>query len=138
MIELTEAINTRLSTIFGQDNVYFGTARKAKLPYITFINQDSSPSEYHACNRGKGVNTGVITTFPFMIRAWADTDTVSRRRIQDIIDSFEKSEIAMPKDKLLMVETITQVTNEDPEQSAEGLTVWSGTAIIEFRISKGA
>jgi len=136
--DITKGINLALSGLYGQENVFYGNARDAVRPYVTFNMLPTVPSEYTACTRSTGDNAGVITTFPFTIIYWADTDQEARDRIVQIIDRFEETDVTLVTDHLLMTEVVSQSVIEDPDQSFDGQTVWAGTAIIEFKISKGA
>ena len=137
MRELTEAINAELSSLYGAENVYFGFARDASLPYQQFSQQPSSPSEYCTGQTGQQDNSGVRTTFPFLFKVFSDSDATSRNRIEEIVGRFEKHDIEMPSDKLLKTGALSQSVIEDPDQDDEGKTVYIGMAVIEFSISRG-
>lgn len=137
MHELTEAISSELSNLFGVDNVYFGFARDTMSNYVQFSQLPSGPSEYCTDQTGTQNNAGVRTTFPFLFMAFSDLDTTARDNIKRIIDRFEKYNVVLATDKLLKVETLSQSVTEDPEQTDDAKTKWVGSAVIEFSISKG-
>ena len=138
MRELKLAIKAELVDLFGTDSVFFGSARGESFPYVTYSQEPSSPTEYCTGEQGTNDNRGKRTTFPFLFTAFTTDDETAGENISKIVDRFEKVNLVMPNDHLLLVTALTQNVSEEPDQKDDGQTVYQGTAVIEFSISKGA
>lgn len=133
MKELTEAVASQLSGLYGNENVYAGYATDATIPYVTYTLQPGSPAEYHTADH----NQGTLTTYPIMFSVWTQAYITAISRIEEIVQTFEDAFPDMDNDICIKVEKISEYVEQDPEQDETGPVVWRGICIIEFTIARG-
>ena len=135
MQELIAAIGSRLASLYGASNVYFGDAEEsASFPYQVYTIQGGGVDQYSTCER----NGSAVNNTSVQISVWSKSSVTSTSRIDDIVSSFVNTNLSLSTGKFLRADKVDQTVFVDAERDQDGQRVWHGVAIFEFVWSKGA
>ena len=137
MNQVIEALNRRLSSFWGQENVFFGTARDttiADTPYQVFRLVTSGEEEGHTCS----ATVGTMTDYSFQVSFLSTSRKQATTRLEEFAADIKTNLLdGMPSDKTIMTTVTSKDVDEEPDLSSEGHTVWQATVIFEVKISEG-
>jgi len=135
MNQLISAVGSRLASLYGPTNVYFGDAEEsATFPYQVYSMTGSFTEGYATCNRDATARTATS----IQISVWSKSSTEAGSRIDTLRESLLNTLLTMTSYKLLRTNLVDESVFVDPDREQDGQRVWQGVLILEFVWNKGA